>query len=192
MTAGTTPVAFLDRDGTLIEERHYLSDPAGVVIERDVIPALHLLRQAGFALVMISNQSGIGRGLMTRDDVDRVNVRLEDLLAEGGISLDGIYICPHAPEDDCDCRKPKTGLIEAARKVLSVDMTRSFVIGDKGADVLCAKACGLTGLLVKTGHGPHYIEMAKENGIATCPSLLDAAKLMLAQLEKVQDEIPPA
>lgn len=175
------PAIFLDRDGTMIEERHYLADPDGVVLEAGAAEALARLQAAGFALVMISNQSGIGRGRMTHEDVERVNARLEALLGAEGVVLDKIYFCPHAPDDGCACRKPGTGMIEAAKRDLALDLGRSVVIGDKDADLLCAGTLGMKGILVTTGHGPEHADWARTNGFTVCRNLEEAVAEVLAE-----------
>ena len=147
------PAIFLDRDGTLIEERHYLSEPAQVALFPGTIEALSQLSQAGYALVIVTNQSGIGRGLFTEDQLEIVHRHLEKILAEGGVRLDGIYHCPHAPSQACDCRKPLPGLVRQACSDLDLDPARSWVIGDKPADVALAMQVGARPVLVLTGYG---------------------------------------
>ncbi|MBI1325391.1 D-glycero-beta-D-manno-heptose 1,7-bisphosphate 7-phosphatase [bacterium] len=147
------PAIFLDRDGTLIEERHYLSEPAQVSIFPGAIEALSQLSQAGYALVIVTNQSGIGRGLFTEDQLAIVHRHLEKSLADGGVSLDGIYHCPHAPDQACECRKPLPGLVRRACDDLGLDPARSWVIGDKPADVALGMNVGARPILVLTGYG---------------------------------------
>lgn len=147
------PAILLDRDGTLIEERHYLSDPSRIAIFPGAIEALSQLSRAGYALVIVTNQSGIGRGLFTEDQLEIVHRHLEELLAAGGVRLDGIYHCPHAPDQACDCRKPLPGLVRSACADLDLDPARSWVIGDKPADVALAMNTGARPILVLTGYG---------------------------------------
>ncbi len=148
---------FLDRDGTLIEDAHYLSDPEQIRLLPGVIRALRRLGMAGYSLVVISNQSGIARGLFTREQLDAVNRRFSELLENESISLNGIYCCPHHPREggkdrvDCNCRKPRSGLFEQAAKELSIDLGRSIAIGDRVRDILpLTLFAGRTGL-VETG-----------------------------------------
>lgn len=169
----------LDRDGTVIEEKNYLAEPAGVSLLPGAVEGLQLFRDAGFGLVLITNQSGIGRGYFTLQDLDRVHDRLQELLMEAGISLAGIYICPHAPEQDCECRKPKPKLALDAARELGFDLTQSWMIGDKAADVGLARSCGAKAVLVRTGYG------AVSDGTGQVPdttaeNLFDAAKYILA------------
>jgi histidinol-phosphate phosphatase family protein len=147
------PAIFLDRDGTLIEERHYLSEPAQIAIFPGAIEALSQLSQAGYALVIVTNQSGIGRGLFTEDQLAIVHRHLENTLADGGVRLDGIYHCPHAPDQACECRKPLPGLVSRACDDLDLDPARSWVIGDKPADVALGMNIGARPILVLTGYG---------------------------------------
>jgi D-glycero-D-manno-heptose 1,7-bisphosphate phosphatase len=149
------PAVFLDRDGTLIAERDYLADPAGVELIPGALSALRSLREAGLALVIVTNQSGITRGLYSEEDYSRVTERLESLFAEAGIRMDGIYHCPHHPDFDggCDCRKPGPGMYAKAARELGLDLRRSFYVGDKLSDVLPARRFGGEGLLVRTGYG---------------------------------------
>jgi len=155
------PCLFIDRDGTLIEERNYLSDPEQVALIPGAAEAVRRAREAGWLVVTLTNQSGVGRGYFTLEDVERVNRRIEQLLAREGAGLDGIFVCPHAPEEDCPCRKPRPGLVEEAARQLPVDLARSWMVGDKAADVELARNAGLRGALVLTGYGA---EAAKEAG----------------------------
>ncbi|MBN2450480.1 MAG: HAD family hydrolase [Lentisphaeria bacterium] len=147
------PCAFLDRDGTLIVEKNYLADPAGVELLPGVPAGLRRLRELGYALVVVTNQSGVGRGYFRAADVEAVHGRLRELLAAEGVRLDGIYWCPHRPEEGCRCRKPAPGLIEQACRDAGWDLRRSVVIGDKACDIEQGKACGLRTILVTTGYG---------------------------------------
>jgi D-glycero-D-manno-heptose 1,7-bisphosphate phosphatase len=115
--------------------------------------ALRRLSEAGFGLAVITNQSGIGRGLFSRDDADRVNERLRALLADDGAVLDGIYMCPHSPDQSCDCRKPLPGLVERAAADLGFDPRDSIVVGDKQADIALGQGVGASTVLVRTGWG---------------------------------------
>lgn len=149
------PRAFvlLDRDGTLNVERHYLRDPDLLELLPGVVAGLHLLRAAGFGLVVLTNQSGIARGYFTTADLDAVHARLGELLADAGLSLDGIYACPHGPDDGCTCRKPGVGLALAAAREHGFDPACGYVIGDKVADIALGRALGAAAVLVRTGYG---------------------------------------
>ena len=143
----------LDRDGTLNVERNYLSDPAGLELMPGVGQALVALQKIGLGLVVITNQPGVGRGYLDVAQLDRIHVRLRELLSAEGVVLDGIYYCPHTPQDGCACRKPSTGLIENAAADLGFDPRRSFVVGDKSCDIELGARLGATTILVRTGYG---------------------------------------
>jgi len=149
------PATFLDRDGTIMQEKGYLADPKAVALLPGAVDALRLLRDAGFALVVVTNQSGIARGLYGLQEYHAVTRRLEELLGHHGIRLDGTYLCPHHPDltGPCECRKPSTGLFRAAARDLGLDLPRSYFVGDRARDVLPARELGGTGILVRTGYG---------------------------------------
>jgi histidinol-phosphate phosphatase family protein len=144
---------FADRDGTLIVERDYLADPDGVSLIPGVPRALADLRAAGFPVVVISNQSGVGRGRFTLARAYEVMARLRERLRVEGVELDAIYLCPHRPEEACACRKPGTALLERAAEDLQLTLARSFMVGDKRIDVETAARAGGRGVLVRTGYG---------------------------------------
>lgn len=147
---------FLDRDGTLIEEVGHLGDPAGVVLIRGAAAALDRLAGAGFALVVVSNQGGVARGLFTEDDIRAVNARTAELLASAGSpAIDAWYWCPHHPDfsGPCDCRKPAPGMLKRAAEELDLDLGASWMVGDHPADAGAARAAGARSILVRTGHG---------------------------------------
>jgi D-glycero-D-manno-heptose 1,7-bisphosphate phosphatase len=147
------PTLFLDRDGCLIVDRHYLSDPAGVVLMPRAGEALRAARAAGYRLIGVSNQSGLGRGFFSADAFAAVMRRLDTLLRDAGAGLDAYYYCPHAPSDRCACRKPATGLLDEAAADFTWEPDRSWTIGDKLADVDLGLAAGLGAVLVRTGYG---------------------------------------
>jgi D-glycero-D-manno-heptose 1,7-bisphosphate phosphatase len=147
---------FLDRDGTLMVEREYLADPAGVTLVDGAVDALaRLQRDAGLPVVIVTNQSGIARGLYTEADYHRVAARLQSVLEEAGVPPDGTYYCPHHPDltGPCSCRKPGTGMYERAAAELGLDLAASWYVGDKVSDVLPAVTLGGKGILVRTGYG---------------------------------------
>jgi HAD superfamily hydrolase (TIGR01662 family) len=136
----------LDRDGTLVEDVPYNGDPDAVRPLPGVAEGLRRLRAAGLRLALVSNQSGIARGLLRADQVDAVNRRLQDLVGP----LDAVLYCPHGPDDGCDCRKPRPGLVLAAARRLDVAPEECVLVGDIGADVRAAAAAGARGILVPT------------------------------------------
>jgi D,D-heptose 1,7-bisphosphate phosphatase len=126
---------FLDRDGTIIADKGYLSDPAEIAFLPGVIDALRQLQQMGYLLVVVSNQSGIGRGYFTEDRYLQVQEQFRQLLSRRGIKLDGIYYCPHGPEEACGCRKPAIGMALQAAADLNIDLAASCMVGDKDSDL---------------------------------------------------------
>jgi len=144
---------FIDRDGTLIEERGFISDPRQVELIPGAAEALRLMSSMGFLRIVISNQSGVGRGYFDRDSVEAINRRLKELLAERGTGLDDVLYCPHAPDDDCMCRKPRPGLLLEASLRHSIDLKRSYMIGDRDSDIGAIASVGGKGVLVLTGYG---------------------------------------
>ena len=147
--------AFLDRDGTIIQEAHYLADPDGVVLVPGAAAAMRRLADAGYALVVVTNQSGIARGLYSDKDFHAVQQRLEALLRAKGVALDGVFYCPHHPEytGPCECRKPGLGMYRSAAEQLGVSLAGSIFVGDRAKDVLPALQTGGRGFLVRTGYG---------------------------------------
>ncbi len=161
-------VVFLDRDGTIIRDKHYLADPDEVELLDGAVQGLRALAGLGAVLVVVSNQSGVGRGYFTEEDVALVTDRLDELLDEHGVRPAGYYHCPHAPEKGCNCRKPATGLVDQARTDLglSTDPERCFVIGDKDADVELARNVGAQSILVLTGKGAEHKDRCRPDFIA--------------------------
>ena len=159
----------LDRDGVIITERHYLSDPQRVTLIHGAARGLRQMREMGLGLIVVTNQSAIGRALFDRERLDLIHRRLHDLLEAQGVHLDGIYSCPHTPEDNCRCRKPQPGLVELAAQELDFDPRASFVIGDKVCDIELGQQVGATTFLVRTGYGA---QVAAE-GIVTPDYVVD-------------------
>ena len=146
----------LDRDGTIIEEREYLSEPEQVKLISGVAAALRELQKMRFGLVVITNQSGIGRGFFDQAQLERIHQRLEQLLENEGVHLDGLYVCPHTLDDDCACRKPKLGLLQKAADDLGFNTANSIVIGDKACDIEMGRMAGALTFLVRTGYGAQF------------------------------------
>lgn len=148
------PAVFLDRDGTLNVERNYLGDPALLEVFGGAGAALRRLQDAGYALIVVTNQSGIGRGYYTEDAMHAVNRRLAEVLAPDGVRFDAIYYAPEAPEQPSRGRKPSPQFLFDARDTLGLDLARSFMIGDKLADLECGWNAGVrASILVRTGYG---------------------------------------
>jgi D-glycero-D-manno-heptose 1,7-bisphosphate phosphatase len=175
MTPATGAPVFLDRDGTVIVEKHYLSDPDGVTLEESVVEGLAQLQANGHPLIVVSNQSGVGRGMFTEAAAHAVNHRVDALLRREGIVILAWYLCPHAPETACACRKPLPGMPIAAAREWGLRLPGSYVIGDKRIDLELADAIGGTGILVTTGHGRNDAAWAKSNDRPVFDSLKLAA-----------------
>jgi D-glycero-D-manno-heptose 1,7-bisphosphate phosphatase len=165
----TRPAVFLDRDGTLIEDRGYIDRLELLSVYPWTADALRLLKRAGYALVVVTNQSAIGRGIIDEAFLDVQHRELDRRLALGGAAIDRYYHCPHLPESRrpadepaCGCRKPAPGMIRQACRDLGLDPSRSFMVGDKWLDVGCGRAAGTRTVLVRTGHGAREADAPTE------------------------------
>jgi len=149
---------FLDRDGTIIEDKDYLDDPDQVVLFSGASAALKRLQDAGFKLFIVTNQSGIGRGYYTVEDMHRVNARLLEELGRSGVRIEKVYFAPEAPEEPSRGRKPSPQFLFDARDEFGVDLNQSYMIGDKLTDVECGWNAGVKqSILVRTGHGANVL-----------------------------------
>ncbi len=185
------PAVFIDRDGTINEQLGYINHESRFVIFPFVAEAVKRLNDNGFLAIVVTNQSGIGRGYYPEDLVIAPHERLKDHLEEKGARLDRIYYCPHHPHaeletfrEDCHCRKPRTGLIDQALKDFDIDMTRSYVVGDRYVDIDFAGRAGLKGVLVKTGYGRGEIEYKSDDNpkpAYMAEDLLEAVTWILEQ-----------
>lgn len=183
--AAARPAAFLDRDGTLIRDVHYLHDPAQVELLPGAADALRRLAAAGYALVVVTNQSGIARGMFTEADYQAVRTRLDALLAAEGVRLDATFHCPHHPDVDgpCDCRKPGALLFEQAIATLGLDAPRSVLIGDRWRDLAPARPLGGRGILVPSPDTPaDELERARHHAIVV-PDIGAAVDLVLSSTD---------
>ena len=155
----------IDRDGTINVEKHYLSDPDQVELYPGVAAAIRRLNQLDLGVVVITNQSGVARGYFDLARLEQIHTRLYALLESEGAAIDGIYICPHGPDDDCDCRKPLPGMVDQAVADHHFDPARAFMIGDKEVDVELGQAVGAETFLVRTGHGAKFVEGTKADHV---------------------------
>ena len=146
----------LDRDGTVIVERNYLADPDGVELLPGSVAGLQLLSRLGLGILIVTNQSGVGRGYFDEAQLARIHKRMCEILADQGVALDGIYVCPHTPEDHCLCRKPQAGLVYRAAAEHCFEPTEAFVIGDKTSDIDLGRRIGAATFLVRTGYGASH------------------------------------
>jgi D,D-heptose 1,7-bisphosphate phosphatase len=177
---------FLDRDGTINEEVGYLAKPEDLALINGTADAIKLLNDAGFAVIVVTNQSGVARGYFTEDDVTKVNDKMLFELNMKGAYVDGIYYCPHHPDFgdgiDCDCRKPNTGMVKKAVEELGIVIDGSFVVGDHKGDIELGKNVGAKTVLVLTGHGKEEENKLKDEGIIpdhTAEDLLSAVEYIL-------------
>ncbi len=158
---------FVDRDGTLNPDLHYLKDSRRLELFRGVGRALARAHDHGYLLVVVTNQSGISRGLYTAEDVQRIHERLNELLRAERVQLDAFYYCPHTPEEGCRCRKPKTGLFEDAQRDLNIDFASSAIVGDRTIDIEAGRALGLlTGLVARSEHEAEIVSELSAKGTA--------------------------
>jgi D-glycero-D-manno-heptose 1,7-bisphosphate phosphatase len=151
---------FLDRDGTLIVERGYITVPEGVELIPGAAGAVARLREAGWKVFIVTNQGAVAKGMITEDELGLIHLRMVSLLAEEGAEIDGLYYCPHHPDGEqiqysveCDCRKPRPGLLERAAGEHGIDLSKSVMVGDTLRDLEAGRAAGVRGVLVLTGHG---------------------------------------
>ncbi|MCE7960961.1 MAG: HAD family hydrolase [Acidobacteria bacterium ACB1] len=172
-----TPAIFLDRDGTLIEEVNFLSRVEDLRIFPFTKAALQKLSGAGFLLFVVTNQSGIGRGLFTSDDMHNIH---EALRTEFGGLISGFYYCPHLPDAGCDCRKPKTGLIERAAKEHAIDLQHSWFVGDKDLDIYTGSKAHMRTCLVSTGYGAQHKESLDIAPTLIVENIAEAAQEIVA------------
>ncbi len=146
-------VIICDRDGTIIEEKEYLSNPDDIVFLPGALEGLKLMNHLGHKVVIVSNQSGVGRGYFSFERMNEVNGRILKLLEAEGVEISGVYCCVHHPDDNCDCRKPKAGLVLMAAEEIGFDPENTIVIGDKTSDIDLAQTLNSFPILLRTGYG---------------------------------------
>lgn len=184
------PAAFLDRDGTINEQMGYVNHRSRFVLLPRAAEAIRLLNEGGFLALVVSNQAGAARGYFPPHLTGEVNEWMEQELGRGGARLDGTYCCPHHPRAvleelrvDCDCRKPRTGLVDRACREFDIDMGRSYMVGDRCLDIEMACRRGLKGILVKTGYGrgeaEHILPTRPEKPVYVAEDLYDAVRWIL-------------
>ena len=186
------PAAFLDRDGVLIEEAHYLSEVEQVHLIPGVAESIANLNLAGVPVVVVTNQAGVARGYFPEDRVAEVHEYLDELLAERGAWVDRYYYCPHHPDAAveqyrvaCECRKPRPGLLTRAAREMGLDLAGSYLVGDKVSDLAAGGAAGCKTLLVRTGHGAKVDTNAVEarwNLVRVAADLNEAVRYLLPEM----------
>jgi len=167
---------FIDRDGTLIEEVNFLHRVEDLRYFPFTDEAVRQLKENGFLVVVVTNQSGIGRGIYSEDEMHAVHKRIQADLTE---KLDAIYFCPHLPDADCACRKPRLGMIESALADLPIDLENSWMIGDKNLDVELGLNAGIKPVMVMTGYGEKHLPELERPPFAVAENLLEAVKIVL-------------
>lgn len=171
---------FLDRDGVINVEVDYLHEPDKVRLEEHVVPALRLMRQKGYLLIVVTNQAGVAKGIYPESDIAPVHEKISQLLAGDGIAIDGFYYCPHHPgfTGACDCRKPAPGMLLRAAREHDVDLSRSFMAGDRMSDVNAGINAGCKkSFLLLTGYGKKAAAEAPE-GTPVAENLLEVAQMI--------------
>lgn len=170
---------FLDRDGTLITDEGYLNDWRKVKFYRSAISALKIFQRRGFRLIIVTNQSGVARGLVKKKQLFLIHQYIRRFLRKKGIKISAIYFCPHLPDEKCLCRKPNRFLYEKARKRFQLDFRQSYVIGDKVSDIQAGKNIGAKTILVLTGLGRREKKILKKENVRPdfiAANLLSAVK----------------
>lgn len=179
----TRRFAILDRDGTINEDIGYVLHPAEMKLIPGAAQAIVRLRDLGLGIVVVTNQSPIGRGLLTEQRLGDIHDRLRELLADEGASLDDIEHCPHTPDDGCTCRKPGTAMVERAAHAFGFDPAASFLVGDHAGDMRLGRAVGATTILVLTGHGAEECADAEPFADHVAADLLGASKIIRSLLD---------
>lgn len=164
---------FVDRDGTLIEEVDFLSRVEDLRFFPFTGEAIRILRESGFLIIVVTNQSGVGRGIFDESAMHEIHGKIQTELPE---KLDRFYFCPHLPDAGCDCRKPRPGMIEAACADFAIDLENSWMIGDKAIDVETGFNANIKTALVLTGYGPKALEALERKPDLVAENLLEAAK----------------
>ena len=174
---GRRPFVLLDRDGTLLEDPGFVHQIADYRPLPGAIQGLRLLQEAELGLAVLTNQSGIGRGIFSKEDYDRFQTHFIQDFAAHGVRIAASYFCPHAPDAGCECRKPATRMLERAERELDIDLARSWVIGDKPEDIELARRGGCRAIYVLTGEGARRKD-GLDSDVITAADVLAAARLI--------------
>jgi D-glycero-D-manno-heptose 1,7-bisphosphate phosphatase len=177
---------FIDRDDTISRDVHYCSRPEDFELLPKAAAGIKLLNQEGFKVVVITNQSGIARGYFTEDMLNKIHQKMVDELAKSGANVDAIFFCPHHPDDNCECRKPKPKLAHQAIEQLLIDPQQSFTIGDRLMDVELAKVIGCKSVMIPSEPGKTELRKSSISPDYIASDLVSAAKWIIQQSEKQQ------
>lgn len=182
------PAVFVDRDGTICFDKHYLADPAGLELIPTVVEGLRKLTKAGVPIIIVTNQSGVARGYFTEETLSGIHAELVETLKKQGVSILDIFYCPHMPDAGCDCRKPAPGLLLRASKKHGIDLSRSYVIGDRMMDIEMAHGVNAKGVLVPEP-GDQYgvdneVKSSKEKPDFRASTFSEAADWVLSRLKQ--------
>ncbi len=179
------PGVFLDRDGVLIENKeNYVRTWEDVEVFEQALVACREISEAGFPIIVVTNQSSIGRGILTYETVLAIHNRVIDVFRAAGANVLSSYICHHSPTEDCDCRKPKAGMLFQGAKEHNIDLERSFMVGDALTDMQAARTAGAQGILVRTGRGSTQealMDGETDNGWIVCNDLLEASRYIVGR-----------
>jgi D-glycero-D-manno-heptose 1,7-bisphosphate phosphatase len=188
------PAIFLDRDGVVIENRaDYVREWSHVSILPNVIDALSGFRREGFKIILVTNQAAVGRGMLTFNSAQEINERLVKTIKEQGGWVDGVFMCPHKPEDNCACRKPLPGMLLQAAREFSIDLGTSWMVGDAWTDLLAGQSAGVDRtIMVRTGRGASQLSQAQPSDIrpfVICEDVFDAFNhiMLFRKTEPAQD-----
>ena len=182
------PAVFLDRDGVIIENRNdYIKSWDEVHFLPKVFEALRRLTQSEYALVLVTNQSAVGRGIISWEQAMEINQRvIAEIEARGG-RVDASYLCPHHPDEGCACRKPAPGMLLRAAEELGLDLAHSYAIGDALSDIQAAQVAGVRGILVLTGRGVEQASLLGAQGLSSCPIMIDLSAAVIYILQEEDD-----
>jgi D-glycero-D-manno-heptose 1,7-bisphosphate phosphatase len=172
---------FIDRDGTITKDKGYIKDVSLLELIAGAAQAINGFHSLGFLVILVTNQSVVGRGYITGDKLAEIHGRLRELLSQEDSFLDAIYVCPHHPDDGCNCRKPRPGLVRRACKDFDIEMKKSYIIGDQKADIELGRREGIRSILVLTGHGKKTVEETSPDYVVD--NILEAKRL----IEKIED-----
>ena len=199
LAASRTPrerVVLLDRDGTIVVDRDYLADPGGLEFLPGAVEGLRRLHAGGYRLVIISNQSGVGRGLFSLERLQEINARLAQMLREAGAPLAGIYCCPHRPDEGCACRKPNVELVRQAAHELRFEPSAAVVIGDRDSDIELGRRLRATTIRLLPSPGAGTFKAAGdttvlERAASLAPVLADHVAADLLEAAQIIERLPP-